>query len=177
EPARAEMRRGEEVPHGRDGSEGDAAALRGLVELVDGSVAAPLLEERLEGVEVGAPGEAVGEDLEPTPFGVAHEVHEALPLVLLDRTEKEPPVATLDEAERLDWLPAEARGDEAGVGPELEGQLEDRRHRLLRRHLDVLAPAARQASKERTQRPDGRVEGRLETGLVTERLERRQVGQ
>src|SRR5262249_58242063 len=68
EAPRAKMRRGDQVAHGRHGGEGDASALALLVELLYRAVAAPLLEERLEGVEVGAACEAVLEHLETCPF-------------------------------------------------------------------------------------------------------------
>src|SRR5262249_56697572 len=96
------MRRGKQIAHGRDGGEGDAPALALLVELLHRALATPLLEERLEGVEVGAACQAVLEHLELRPFGGAHEVPELLPLVLLDRADEDPPLATLDAAERLD---------------------------------------------------------------------------
>src|SRR2546428_5778489 len=171
EAARAEMRRGDQIAHGRDGRERDATALRGCVERPHGLLAAPLLEEDLQGVEVGAGRETVPEQLETRPFGVAHDLDEALPLVLLDGAEEDPAVAALHEAERLDGLLAEPRGDEARVGPVLEGQLEDGGDAFLGRYLDVLAAAGGEARKQRAERADGSGERRLEAGLVTEGLE------
>ena len=175
EPARAEVGRGDEVAHGGDGRERDATALRRRVEFLDRLIAAPLLEKDLQGVEVGPARQAAGEQLETRPLGVAHEVDEALPLVLLDGAEEDPTVAALHEAERLDRLLPEPRGDEARVGPELEGQLEDGGDAFLGRHLDVLAPPGRESGEQRAERADGGGEGRLEAGLVTEGLEGRQI--
>src|SRR6185436_9455832 len=90
--------------------------------------------------------------------------------------DEDPAVATLHEAERLDRLRAQSRGDEAAVRPVLEGELEDRDQRLLRRDLDVIAATRRQAGEEGGEGRDGRVEPRLETGLVAERLQRRELG-
>src|SRR5437870_10966322 len=101
------MRRGDQVAHRRDRRERDATALRRLVELRDGLLATPLLEEHLQGVEVGAARQTVREQLEARPLGVAHDLDEALPLVLLDGAQEDPAVAALHEAERLDRLLAE----------------------------------------------------------------------
>src|SRR2546428_6740329 len=176
EAACLQVRRGEQVAHGRDRGERDAAALGRLVELLYRLLAAPLLEENLERVEVRAAREAVGEELDRRPLGVAHDVDQALPLVLLDAAEEDPPVAALHEAERLNRLGAQPRGDETAVGPELEGELEDGRQALLRRYLHVLAASRRQAGEEGAERADGRVQPGLEAGLIAERLERRGAG-
>src|SRR5207253_1194993 len=172
----AEVRRGEQVAHGRDRGERHAAALRRLVELLYRLLAAPLLQEDLERVEVRAPREAVGEELDRRPLRVAHDVDQTLPLVLLDAAEEDPPVAALHEAERLDRLGAQPRSDETAVGPELEGELEDGRQALLRRYLHVLAASRRQAGEEGAERADGRVQTGLEARLVAERLEGGEVG-
>ena len=96
--------------------------------------------------------------------------------MLLDAADEDPAVAALHEAERLDGLRAEPRRDQAAVRPELERQLEDRGERFLRRHLDVLAAAGRQAGEEGGERRNGGVEPGLEARLVAERLQRRQLG-
>src|SRR5207249_5975709 len=142
----------------------------------DRLLAAPLLEEDLEGVEVRPARQTAPEQLESRPFGPAHEVDETLPLVLLDRAQEDPAVAALHEAERLDRLLAEPRGDEARVGPVLEGQLEDGRDAFLGRHLDVLAAPGRESREQRPERADRGGEGGLEARLIAEGLERREVG-
>ncbi len=85
------------------------------------------------------------------------------------------PSRALHEAERLDGLGAEPRGDQAAVRPEFEGQLEDGGDRLLHRDLDVLAAAAARPREEGGERRDGGVQPRLESRLLAERPERRQL--
>src|SRR5262245_53174489 len=138
EAARGEMRRREEIAHRRDRRERHAPTLCRVVELLDRLLAAPLLQEHLQRVEVRAARETVREELHLGPLRPAHDLDELPPLVLLDAADEDPAVAALHEAERLDRLRAEARGDEAAVGPELERELEDRRETFLRGDLDVL---------------------------------------
>src|SRR5207245_8060813 len=105
----------DQVASSRDRGKRDSVALSLLEDLLYRLLAAPLLEENLERVEVRAAREAIGEELDRRPLGVAHDVDQALPLVLLDAAEEDPPVAALHEAERLDRLGAQARGDETAV--------------------------------------------------------------
>src|SRR5262249_60532789 len=102
-----------------------ATSLGLLVEGLHRLLAAPLLEEDLEGVEVLAARQAVAEDLHLRPLGRPHHLDELLPLVLLDAAHEDPSVAALHEAERLEGLRAQARADEPAVRPEIESELGD----------------------------------------------------
>src|SRR5262249_37572173 len=154
--------------HGRHRRERHAAALRRLVELLDRLLAAPLLEEDLERVEVGAAREPVLEQLHRRPLRIPHDLDEVSPLMLFDAAQEDPAVLALHEAEGLDRLGPQARRDQAAVWPEAEGELEDGGQRLLHRDLDVLPLAGCRAREECGERGDGGVQTGLESGLLSE---------
>src|SRR6266404_7823941 len=96
--------------------------------------------------------------------------------MLLDAAQIDPPVAALEEVERLDRFVTESRRDQAHVGPVRVGELEDRRQTLLDRDLDEPAAAAEpRAPDERAHRRDRGVRAALKARLLPERLERRHV--
>src|SRR5882724_670337 len=90
-----QMRRGEQIAQRRHRRERDAALLRGVVEFRHRLLAAPLLEEDLQGVEVLATCQPVLEELEARPLRAAHQLDELLPLVLFDAADEDPAVAAL----------------------------------------------------------------------------------
>src|SRR5262245_38000419 len=126
-----EMWRGEKIAEGGHGSERNPPLLGRVVEVHDGLLAAPFLEKDLQRIEVLAARQTILEQLEARPLRSPHQLDELPPLVLLDAADEDPSVAALHEAEGLDRLGAEPRGDEAAVRKVLVGQLENSGHAFL----------------------------------------------
>src|SRR5512146_1194667 len=166
----------EQVAHGRDRRERDAPRLRLLVEVKRALLLEPVLQENFECVPVDAALEPVGEDFFRRPLRVPHHLDEVAPLMLLDAADENVTVAALHHLERLDRLLPQPRGDHVHVGPELEEQLHLRGQRFVDRNVDVLALAVAHLRKHRAHRRHRRMHPALETGLMTEGLERRHLG-
>src|SRR5712692_10559770 len=174
--ARLQMLGAEQVAHRRHRCERDPPRLYLFVEIEYGLLADPFFEETPERLPVIAALQPVRENFLARPLGIAHHVDEVLPLMLLDAAQENPAVFALHRFHWLNRLATQPRRDHSHVRPELEGQFEDARQRLLHRHFDVLTLAVAQLCEHRPHRRYRRMDAALEACLVAEGLERRHFG-
>ena len=93
--ALAQVRVLQQVLHRRDGRRGEADLLQRDVRLVNRAPGQLGLDQRQQRVVVLGPDQPVGEQRVVGPFGVAHELHQARPVVLGDAHDEQQAVLEL----------------------------------------------------------------------------------
>src|SRR5689334_20003144 len=160
--------------HRVDRGERDARLLRRLVEIGDLPSGDPLGHQRLERVHVLGARHPVLEDVFLCPLWIAHQLDQALPLMLFDREDEDFAVLAIGEKPRAERTRSKARSLAPRVRPVHEIHLEHRGDRLLLAHVDRLAFARAQLVAHRGERSQRGMRAALEIALRAEGLERRQ---
>jgi hypothetical protein len=96
------------LPHRVDRSEGDPRLLRRLVQVGDLPPGYPLAHQRLQRVHVLCARDAILEDILAGPLGIAHQLDQALPLMLFDREDEDLAVLAVGEEPRAERARAQA---------------------------------------------------------------------
>ena len=136
----------------------------------------PLFDQRRDRIDVLAAHGAVLEDFLPGPFGITHQLYQALPLRLFNADDLHHPVGALMHAQRSAHREAQPRGLQVAVCPPDQAQVEHRGHAFLLGNLDRLPHAGLIAIPKRAQRRHRGVNPGLKLGLRAEIFQRRQVG-
>ena len=176
EPAGPQMLVVVHLAHAVDRCERDPVGLCLAVEVVHFPRTEPVLHEELEGVQVLAADQPVGEDLLVGPIRVAHELDKPLPLLLFDRQRKDLAIDGVGDEPRPQGPGTKAGCLAPGVGPVHEVHLEHGGDGLLLGHVDGLSDPGDQPVPVRRQRRECRVASGVEVALGAEGLERRQFG-
>ena len=168
------MRRGEEVGRRAHRADRDPARLRRLADIGLGPLAGPGLHQRPESVPMLGPPQAIPEARVGAPRRPSHQVEQALPLGLLDGSDEDVPVLAWHDVVGGDLpAPHQARGDLAAGEKGGDVAAQHGKQTLLRRYVDVLAPAGPIAREQRPQRGHCTVQARKELRQPTPRLQGR----
>ena len=165
-----------QVGHAEDGRKADPPRLALVPQPLDGVLLGPLLDEEAQHVGVLVAGLRRGEDLLRGPLGGAHQLDEALPLVLLDGDQEDEAVAAAEDLPGVERAHAEAVGVPPGIGPGDERRLQHGGDVRLAGQVDAFAlpgGAGPVVGGERRRRAG---DAGLQLGLVAERPQRRQLG-
>ena len=155
--------------------EADPVLLCRVVKLPGIPLADEFLHELVHQILVLGSARPIGEHLEFRPFRAAHELDEALPLILLDADEEDRRVLRLEDAPRDQPARVVARQHRIVVGVARNAVFEDRRNVVLLGEVDVIPDPGPIRFPRHRQDGGGAGGAGHQRTLVAEHLERRQA--